>query len=159
MGYLDADGYLHNWAQNTIVLDNGENISPEELEGLLYQCPLIKEALVYSKELKGNQILAAKIHPDMDVAQDMDSIADVIEMHIAKINRSLPKYKQIQDFSLQQYELSKTSTGKIKETTMQPLKSQRLFYSPHPAPIWEGTGRRRRSPDLTPIAPQNSLVK
>ncbi len=116
LGYLDADGYLYitGRKKNTIVLDNGENISPEELEGLLYQCPLIKEALVYSKELKGNQILAAKIHPDMDVAQDMDSIADVIEMHIAKINRSLPKYKQIQDFSLQQYELSKTSTGKIK---------------------------------------------
>ena len=45
---MDEDGYyfLTGRKKNVIILDSGENVSPEELEGLLEKCPAVKECLV-----------------------------------------------------------------------------------------------------------------
>ncbi len=62
---VDADGWLHTGdlaradeegyyyitgrKKNLIILDSGENVSPEELESLLAKCPAVKECVVKEK--------------------------------------------------------------------------------------------------------------
>lgn len=52
LGYVDEEGYLYltGREKNLIILANGENVSPEELEGQLKKCPLVEEAVVREKQ-------------------------------------------------------------------------------------------------------------
>ncbi len=96
--------YLSGRKKNIIVLSNGENISPEEVENRFADETLIKEIIVFAK---GDSI-SAEIFPD-DTATEDD-----IEKIIDKINLLSPSDRQIDSFSLRNSPFPKTSTGKIK---------------------------------------------
>ena len=110
LGHIDADGFLFvtGRAKNLIILSNGENVSPEELENLLLDYELVKEVLVYAE----NEVITAEVFPAPETnAEDMQKqIQDIMDA----CNRKLPAYKRIQQLKVRQTEFPKTTTQKIK---------------------------------------------
>lgn len=114
LGHIDENGFLHitGRKKNLIILSNGENVSPEELETYLMRIPFVKEAVVYDHE----GIITAEVFPDAD-ALERESIADAdafLQERIDELNVTLPQYKQIQTLKLRGSEFEKTTTKKIK---------------------------------------------
>lgn len=114
LGYLDEESYLFltGRKKNLIILSNGENISPEELENTLSTLALVREVLVYEKA--GG--LFAEIFPDADVAKEMgvSDLRGALEAELDKINLNYPPYKRIRGMELRETEFDKTPSKKIK---------------------------------------------
>ena len=100
----DADGYVFMTGRkkNLIILDSGENISPEELEGLLEKCPAVKECIV--KE-KGKKICAVVCCEEADQQTVRDFITET--------NRTLPLYKRMSAVEFSAQPLPRNAMGKL----------------------------------------------
>ncbi len=114
IGHVDEDQFLYitGRKKNLIILGNGENIAPEELETQIQDIPLAAEAVVYEKEAK----ITAEIYPDMQYAAE-NGITDLeaaLKERIAVLNHSLPNSRQIGRVIIRDKEFEKTSTKKIK---------------------------------------------
>lgn len=104
-GYIeDGHVYLSGRKKNIIVLSNGENISPEEIENLFSDEQLIKEIIVFAR---GDSICA-------EIYEDPAATREDIENIIYNINCTSDTAKQIESFVLRDCPFQKTSTGKIK---------------------------------------------
>ncbi len=108
IGRIDDNGYLYitGRVKNLIILANGKNVYPEELEEYLHGIEAIKEVIVCAE----NDMITAEIFPDYDIT-DYES---VIESEIQRLNKTLPVYKQIAKTKFRQVEFDKTTTKKIK---------------------------------------------
>ncbi|WP_304942285.1 AMP-dependent synthetase/ligase [Vallitalea guaymasensis] len=118
IGWMDEDNYLYitGRVKNLIILSNGKNVSPEEIEGKLSLLPVIKEVQVVSKKENNTEQIQAIIFPDELFIKE-NNIVDVqkyIEDQVNDVNRSLPVYMQIGSVKLRDTEFPKTSTKKIK---------------------------------------------
>lgn len=103
LGYIDRDGFIYitGRKKNLIILSNGENVSPEELEGKIQGVEHVKEVLVYEEDGK----IVAEIFGEEE---------DRIREGVKKMNQDLPLYKQIQKIRFRDAEFEKTNTKKIK---------------------------------------------
>lgn len=101
---MDEEGfyYITGRKKNLIILASGENVSPEELEGLLEKCPAVKECLV--KE-KGKKICAVVCCQD----QDQQTVRDFI----TETNRTLPLYKRMSAVEFSAQPLPRNAMGKL----------------------------------------------
>ena len=113
---LDKDGYIYirGRKKNVIVLKNGKNVYPEELEDLIDALPYVQESMVYGQKRRKDGdskdlIISAKIVYDPDLMEGVDVQAD-----IDAINKTLPSYKQIHRIETTDEPMEKTTTGKIK---------------------------------------------
>lgn len=109
LGYVDKDGFIFitGRKKNLIILDNGKNVSAEELEELLYNIPYITETVVYGK----NNLIMAEIYID----KELHSVTEAqLQSDIKKINISLPTYKNINKIILRDEPFEKTTSKKIK---------------------------------------------
>lgn len=114
MGYIDNDGFIFitGRKKNVIVLSNGKNVFPEELEALLGECGAIRECIVLNDKKGDKDCIHAKIVYNTDyTAEEAD---EIINGFIEELNKKLIGYKQIKSCSLQAEELEKTTTLKIK---------------------------------------------
>ncbi len=114
LGYIDDDGFLFitGRRKNLIILANGENVSPEELENKFSGWQLAKELMVYSD---GNTIVL-EVYPNSDVLEQL-GITDVeaaVKAKVDEINLELPLYKRIVKTVVRSSEFEKTGSGKIK---------------------------------------------
>ena len=112
-GYVDEDGFIFitGRKKNVIVLNNGKNVFPEEIEEYLSKIELVKECVVIGRTAEdGTVTVTALIFPDMPRAaemglgDDLNEVGAVIKSEIATLNRTLPSFKQIRgienDYSL-----------------------------------------------------------
>ena len=88
--------------KNLIILDSGENVSPEELESLLAKCPAVKECVV--KE-KGKKICA--------VIYCEEAKQEEVREYITATNRTLPLYQRMSAVEFSTEPLPRTGTGKL----------------------------------------------
>ena len=120
---IDKDGYIFISGRKkfVIVLKNGKNIYPEELEVLINKIEGIKESFVYGKpEEDGDYKICAKIVYDKDLMKTLyniegeEQIKDFIWQEVKKVNKTMPAYKYIREIIVTETDLIKTTTQKIK---------------------------------------------
>jgi len=119
IGYMDDDGFLFvtGRRKNLIVLSNGKNVYPEELEAGLMEIPLVKEVVVREVAAKGHSdVVAAEIFPDYEEASSLgiDNLQAYFEKSVEDYNKLNPAYKRIRRVILRDTEFEKTTTKKIK---------------------------------------------
>lgn len=107
-GYMDKDGFLflRGRKKNLIVLSNGKNVSPEEIEDKLLTVDYIKEVVVYEE----NGAITAEFFLD----ENEPDAKDRLKKDVRAINMQLPTYKQVTKTKIRDTEFPKTTTLKIK---------------------------------------------
>ncbi|MDR0455260.1 MAG: AMP-binding protein, partial [Treponema sp.] len=121
LGYRDDDGYvfIKGRKKNLIVSSGGKNIYPEEIEMHFNNSRLISEILAVGRkepEYGGEHIFAVTV-PNFEAVKedypgkenDDDFIRGLIKKEIEKVNRSLPGYKKISDFTLRREPFEKNA--------------------------------------------------
>lgn len=110
--------YITGRKKNIIVLKNGKNIYPEEIEEYISEIPTVCEVIVSAARNENNEEvgLAAEIYPDEKLTEGMSE--DEIKKHIfdqlSEINDKLPQYKEVNHIKLRMEPFEKTTSGKIK---------------------------------------------
>ncbi len=115
-GYIDGDGYLNinGRVKNLIILSNGENISPEEIENKLGLNPLVGEVIITGE----NNGLTAHIFPEQALVDakglDAETIQKGLQDIIDNYNKEQPTYKRITGLNVRKTPFIKSSTQKIR---------------------------------------------
>lgn len=122
---IDEEGYIFicGRKKSVIVLKNGKNIFPEEMENLVNKIEGIKESFIFGKiqsNDENNIKINVKIVFDRDVIKDVykvekdEDIYKVLSKKIKEVNQTMPSYKAIRGMILTEEPLIKTTTNKIK---------------------------------------------
>ena len=120
---IDKDGYIFISGRKkfVIVLKNGKNIYPEEIETLINKIEGVKESFVYGRpEDDGDYKICAKIVYDEETVEEVfgtknpDELKEKIWQEVKKINKTMPAYKYVRDITVTNKELIKTTTQKVK---------------------------------------------
>ncbi len=120
---IDKDGYIFISGRKkfVIVLKNGKNVYPEEIEALIDSSDLVKESMVFGMPDDDDDIkIGVKVVYDKEYIQgkfgeiDEEQIRDKIWNWVKEVNKTLPKYKYVKSLILTDEELIKTTTLKIK---------------------------------------------
>lgn len=113
IGYEDEEGFLHitGRKKNLIILANGENVSPEQIENLLLDHQLVEECLVYGDA----NAIVAEIYPNTKymtlhgITDTLGAVAKVVQ----NVNATLPSYKKIAKHLIRIVPFQKTGSNKI----------------------------------------------
>lgn len=120
IGYMDKDGYIYitGRKKNVIILSNGKNVFPEEIEEHLSdRSDVIGESVVLGRpNASGETVITAVIYPNPDFSKDKtkEEVEAAVRAAVTEVNKSLPVYKQVRDTELRDTEFEKTTTRKIK---------------------------------------------
>lgn len=120
---IDEDGFIFisGRKKSVIVLNNGKNVFPEEIETLLNKVEGIKESFVYEKKEEDGDIkVCVKIVYDKELIKELynidgeENIRDFLWNKVKEVNSLMPKYKYVKEMIITEEELIKTTTLKIK---------------------------------------------
>lgn len=119
-GHVNDKGQLiiNGRKKNLIVLDNGKNVYPEEIENYILKVPYIQEAIVKSKKNEQGQetALIAEVFLNEDKVKELgtDDINKKLKLDIRDVCKALAYYKRISEIEIRKEEFVKTTTNKIK---------------------------------------------
>ncbi|MCL2382679.1 MAG: AMP-binding protein [Oscillospiraceae bacterium] len=125
LGKIDKKGFLYicGRKKSVIVLKNGKNIFPEEIESIINRIEGVKESFIYGKadgKSENDLKLCSKIVYDAEVCKevygtdDESAIEKVLWDKIKELNKTMPPYKYIKELIVSTEEIIKTTTLKIK---------------------------------------------
>ena len=125
LAQIDDEGYIfiRGRKKSVIVLKNGKNIFPEEIENLVNKVEGVKESFIFGKQLSDDQNdikINCKIVFDRPVVEEVYKVFDdadinkVLSEKIKEVNKAMPPYKAIRGLLFSEDPLIKTSTNKIK---------------------------------------------
>ena len=118
----DKDGYyfITGRKKNVIVLKNGKNIYPEELELLISKLPYVEESMVFGYPKENDLVLSVKIVYNKDYVKENfnnlsnEELKEKIWEDIKEINKGLTNYKHMKKLIISDEPMIKTTTAKIK---------------------------------------------
>ena len=123
LGYFDEDGYLFitGRKKEVIVLKNGENVYPSDIEFLVNRLSYVQESIIFPRENSKKEIsLGIKIVYDENLIKEnygektKREYKELVWKDIKEINKELPVFKRIKELIITTEPLEKTTTQKIK---------------------------------------------
>ena len=124
-GRLDEEGwiYITGRKKNLIILSNGKNVYPEEIEAELQKVEGVSEVVVYAGESrvqKGKITIVAEIFPDADIlaAKGITDHQSYFEGKVKELNEKMPPYKAVKTVKLRDTEFQKNTSRKIVRYTI-----------------------------------------
>lgn len=119
-GKLDEEGwiYITGRKKNLIILSNGKNVYPEEIEADLQKVEGVAEVVVYAGESrvqKGKITIVAEIFPDAELLKDkgIKDMQEYFEEQVKALNAKMPPYKAVKRVRLRDTEFQKNTSRKI----------------------------------------------
>lgn len=127
LGRLDARGnlFITGRKKEVIVLPNGKNIYPDELEAHYLQSPCIQEIAVlgiYSPQERGERLHGVVV-PNFEYlkSRKVANTREILRDEIAALSHRLPQYKRLMSYQVQSEPLPRTTTRKIKRLELKRL--------------------------------------
>ena len=122
LGYIDKDGFIFitGRKKNVIVLKNGKNVYPEELELLINNLSYVSESMVFGLPKDDDLLLSVKIVYNKDYISEKyggiseENLKNIIWKDIKNINSNLTNYKHIKNLIITDEPMIKTTTQKVK---------------------------------------------
>ena len=103
--------------KNLIVLNNGKNVFPEEIEAYVARVPYVQEVVVRGIKEDGREVgLQAEVFLNQDMVKSMgiEDVHEALKKDISNVTKELPVYKKVTDIKIRENEFVKTTTNKIK---------------------------------------------
>lgn len=123
LGYFDANGnlFITGRKKDVIILSNGKNVYPEEIEAHYLQSPCVKEICVMGLEDSGSDKLYAVIVPNFEVLRQRKVVnaKEVIRFDVEGLSAKLASTKRISGYEIWQEDLPRTTTRKLKRFEIQ----------------------------------------
>ena len=119
-GRINKKGQLviNGRKKNVIVLNNGKNIYPEEIENYVMRVPYIQETIVKAvKNDQGQEIsLCAEVFLNQEKVKELgiENIEETLKKDVSKATKELPVWKRVTKTEIRETEFNKTTTNKIK---------------------------------------------
>ena len=121
IGYMDEDGYIYitGRLKSVIVLENGKNVFPEEIEEYLEKIDEVGEVVVVGRKAEDGEtvVLTAIVYPSTEIygeTPDVERAYADIKAKVAALNRNLPPFKLIKAVEIRETPFEKTTSRKIK---------------------------------------------
>ena len=122
LGYFDTRGnlFITGRMKEVIVLSNGKNIYPEEIEAHYLNSPFIKELCVIGLEARPGDAMSERLHavivPNFELLRQRKIVnaKEVIRFDIESLSAKLPSTKRIGSYEIWQQDLPRTTTRKLK---------------------------------------------
>lgn len=114
---FDEEGFIYitGRIKNLIILSNGENVSPEEIEEYFYKSSLIKDCMVREMEVNGTTVIGIEILPFAPAVAGMsaDEIKAAMDEITASVNAKLPSFKHVSKVVIRTEDFPRTGAMKI----------------------------------------------
>ena len=120
LAYIDDEGYLFisGRKKNVIVMKNGKNVYPEEIENLINVLPYVEESMVFTRNKANDFVLWAKVVYDKGYLSEhnmtAEALAEKLDEDMDQINAGMPAYKMVKKYFLSDKPTIKTTTAKTK---------------------------------------------
>ena len=120
-GKMDADGVLTitGRKKNLIILSNGKNVYPEEIENELIAVPGVLEIVVYegqSRRGMEHNAIVAEIFPDKDYfdKNHVEDVGEYLRQKVSEYNKTAVGYKKVAVVKVRKDEFPKNTLRKIQ---------------------------------------------
>ncbi|MCR4337858.1 MAG: AMP-binding protein [Candidatus Omnitrophica bacterium] len=132
LGYFDHDGYLYltGRKKELIVLSNGKNIHPDELEEYYSQIPFIKEIAILANKNPGlltedeKLVAVIVVNEDYFKSKNETNIRGRLKWELENLSIQLPSYKRIKGFAISREPLPRTRLGKLRRYQLPAIYSE-----------------------------------
>jgi len=140
LGYIRADGNLviTGRSKDVIVLANGKNVYPEELEAHYGQTPYVKELCIIGIPQSPSEPAGEKLHavivPDMEEfkRRGQTGVMEIVRFELENLSKQLPPYQRITSISIRNEPFPRTVTRKLKRFEIQKEESERRTAKAQP---------------------------
>jgi Long-chain acyl-CoA synthetases (AMP-forming) len=118
--YIDDEGYvfISGRKKNVIVMKNGKNVFPEEIENLINLLPYVDESMVFTRDKINDVVLWAKVVYNESYLKEnnmtIEELNEKFDKDMEEINASMPAYKMVKKYFLSKIPTIKTTTLKTK---------------------------------------------
>jgi long-chain acyl-CoA synthetase len=128
IGYMDKDGYVYitGRKKNVIILSNGKNVFPEELEEYLSHIPFVSESVVVGRKAGDNQseiAITAIVVPNMEhealAGKKPNEVYSIVRDAVIATNKKLPSFKHMTGVEIRYEPFEKNTSQKIKRYKVQ----------------------------------------